>query len=146
MDGRWKGNRWREAKATGSQELSPPIHPFHTRVLLDHACLYARKLSPGRGHSSFSFVIIVQLLSHVRLFATPWTAASQASLSFTISWSLLKFMFIELVMPSSHLILPFSFCPQSFPASGSFPMTWLFASGGQSIGASVSVLPVYIQS
>ena len=141
-----EGEQMEGSKTTGSQELSPPIHPFHTRVLLDHACLYARKLSLGRGHSSSSFVIIVQLLSHVRLFATPWTAASQASLSFTISWSLLKFMFTELVMPSSHLILPFSFCPQSFPASGSFPMTWLFASGGQSIGASVSVLPVYIQS
>ena len=47
----------------------------------------------------------VQLLSHVRLFATPWTAAHQASLSITNSWSLLKFMSIELVMPSSHLIL-----------------------------------------
>ena len=106
------------------------------------------QLSPGRGHSSSSFVVIVQLLSHVWLFATPWTAASQASLSFTISWSLLKFMFIELVMPSSHLILPFSFCPQSFPASGSFPMTWLFAWGGQSIGAtaSASVLPMSIQT
>ena len=50
-------------------------------------------------------VIIVQSLSHVWLFATPWTAARQASLSFTNSWSLLKFMSIELVMPSNHLIL-----------------------------------------
>ena len=49
-------------------------------------------------------------------------------------------------MPSNHLIFccPFS-CPQSFPASGSFPMCWLFASGGQSIGASTSVLPMNIQ-
>ena len=47
----------------------------------------------------------VQLLSHVRLFATPWIAAHQASLSFTISWSLLKPMSIESVMPSNHLIL-----------------------------------------
>ena len=47
----------------------------------------------------------VQLLSHVRLFVTPWTAAHQASLSFTISQSLLKFTFIELVMISNHLIL-----------------------------------------
>ena len=45
------------------------------------------------------------LLSRVRLFATPWTAASQASLSFTISWSSLKLKCIELVMPSNHLIL-----------------------------------------
>ena len=47
----------------------------------------------------------VQLLSHVRLFATPWTAACQTSLSITNSWSLLKLMSIELVMPSNHLIL-----------------------------------------
>ena len=47
----------------------------------------------------------VQSLSHVRLFATPWTAAHQASLSITNSWSLLKLMSIESVMPSSHLIL-----------------------------------------
>ena len=55
--------------------------------------------------------------------ATPWTAARRGFLSFTISCSLLKFMSIESVMPSNHLILclPFS-CPQSFPASGSFPM------------------------
>ena len=48
---------------------------------------------------------VVQLLSHVRLVATPWTAAGQANLSSTISWSLFKFMFIESVMPSNHLIL-----------------------------------------
>ena len=49
--------------------------------------------------------LAVQSLSRVQLFATPWTAAHQASLSFTISQSLPKFMFIALVMPSSHLIL-----------------------------------------
>ena len=50
-------------------------------------------------------VVIVQSLSHVLLFVTPWTAPCQASLSFTISWNLLKLMSIESVMPSSHLIL-----------------------------------------
>ena len=89
-------------------------------------------------------LLVVQLLSRVRFFATPWTAARQASLSFTNSRSLLKLMSIELVMPSNHLIL-FSSCLQSFPASGSFPMSWLFASGGQSIGASASVPPMNIQ-
>ena len=49
--------------------------------------------------------MVVQLLNHVQLFVTPWTAAYQASLSFTVSWNLLKFMSIELVMPSDHLIL-----------------------------------------
>ena len=50
-------------------------------------------------------VVAVQLLSHVRLFATLWTAARQASLSFTISWSLLKLMSIKSVMPSNHPVL-----------------------------------------
>ena len=49
--------------------------------------------------------LVVESLSQVQLFATPWTAAHQASRSFTISWSLLKLMSIELVMPSNHLIL-----------------------------------------
>ena len=59
----------------------------------------------------------VQSLSHVRLFATPWTAAHQASVSITNSWSLLKLMSIELVMPSNHLILcrPLLLLPSIFP-------------------------------
>ena len=55
-------------------------------------------------HPSFPR-IVVQSLSYVQLFVTPWTATCQASLSFTISWSFLKLIFIELVMPSNHLIL-----------------------------------------
>ena len=64
----------------------------------------------------------VQLLSRVRLFVTLWTAACQTSLSITNSWTLLKLMSIESVMPSNHLILchPISSRLQSFPASGSF--------------------------
>ena len=89
--------------------------------------------------------VCVQSLSHVRLFATPWTAARQASLSFTISQSLLKLMSIKSVMPSNHSssVTPFSSCLQSFPASGSFPMNRLFASDGRNIGtsASASVFP-----
>ena len=62
--------------------------------------------------------ISVQLLSHVWLFATPWTAAHQASLSITNSWSLLKLMTIESVMPSNHLILccPLLLPPSIFPS------------------------------
>ena len=84
----------------------------------------------------------VQSLSRVRLFATPWTAARQAFLPTTNSQSLLKLMFIALVMPSNYLILchPFSSCLQSFPASGSFQMSQLFTSGGQSIGVSASAI------
>ena len=91
----------------------------------------------------------VQSLSPVRLFATLWTAARQASLSITNSWSWLKLMSIKWVMPSIHLILcrPLLFLLQSFSASVSFQMSQLFESGGQSIGvsASASVLPVNIQ-
>ena len=85
----------------------------------------------------------------VRLFATMWITARQASLSITNSRSSLKLMSIESVMPSSHLFLcrPFFSCPQSLPASGSFPMSQLFAWAGQSIGvsASASVLSMNTQ-
>ena len=96
-------------------------------------------------HCSNGFA--VQSLSRVQLFVTPWTTACQASLSFTISQSLIKLMSIESVIPFKHLILciPFSPCLQSFPASGSFLMSQLLESGGQSIGASASVR-ILIQS
>ena len=85
--------------------------------------------------SSVQFIHSVMYVS-----ATPWTAACQASLSITNSQSLLKLMSIELVMPSNHLILfcLFSSCLQSFPESGSFPVSQFFAKGGQSIGVSAS--------
>ena len=91
----------------------------------------------------------VQLLSHVRLFVTPWTIARQSSLSITNTWSLLKLMSIELVMPSNHLILcpPLLFPPSVFPSIKMFfnelalpirwPKYWSFASA--------SVLPMNIQ-
>ena len=78
----------------------------------------------------------VQPLSPVQLFATPLTAAWQASMSITNSRSQLKLTSIELVMPSnvSSSVIPFS-CLQSFPASGSFLLSQLFASGGQSMSS-----------
>jgi len=86
----------------------------------------------------------VQLLSRVRLFATPWTTARQASLSITNSLSASKPMSIESVMPSNHLILcrPLLLLPSIFPASV-FSIGQLFASGGQRIGvaALASFLP-----
>ena len=91
----------------------------------------------------------IQLLSHVRLFVTPLIVARQASLSITKSWSPPKPMSIEwwnypTISPS---VVPFSSCLQYFPASGSFPMSQLFAWGVQSIGisASASVLPMNTQ-
>ena len=91
----------------------------------------------------------VQSLSRVRLFATPWIAARQASLSITSSQSLLKLLSIESMMPSNHLILfhPFLLPHSTFPSIRAFQMSQLFTSGGQSIGVppSTSVLPMNIQ-
>ena len=99
------------------------------------------------GYSPFSSVQFSRSVTSNS--ATPWTAARQASLSITNSRSLLKLTSIESVMPSNHLIHCFAFSSRlhSFPASGSFQMSQLFASGGQSIGvsASTSVLPMNIQ-
>ena len=87
-------------------------------------------------------------VSRVRLFAIPWTAAHQASLSITNSWSLLKLMSIESEMPSDHYILC---CPLLLPSIFHnirvFPRSHFFASGGQSTGASAlaSVLPMNLQ-
>jgi len=79
----------------------------------------------------------VQLLSRVQLFVIPWTVAHQASLFITNSWSLLKLMSIKSWWhPTiSSSVVPFSSRLQSFPASESFPMSQLFASGGQIIGS-----------
>ena len=91
------------------------------------------------------------LFSHLVMSnpANPWTAARQTSLSLTISWSLPKFVSIDQwfhpAISSSDTL--FSFCSQSFPASGTFPMSWLFSSDDQNTGASAStaVLPMNIQ-
>ena len=91
-------------------------------------------------------VVVVQLLSCVQFFANPWTAARQASLSLTVSQSLLKLMSTESVKPSSHLILSPPYPPAlNLSQLESFPMCQLFTSGGQSIGALASVLSMNIQ-
>ena len=78
-----------------------------------------------------NLLVVVQSPSHVRLFRIPWTTMLQFSLSLTVSWSLPKFMSIESVMPSNHLILchPLLLLPSIFPKdlSGLFPMSQLFA-------------------
>ena len=79
----------------------------------------------------------VQSLSHVWLFATPWIAAHQASLSITNSRSSNSCPLSRWCHPAiSSSVVPFFSCPQSFPASQSFPMSQLFARGGQSTGVS----------
>ena len=109
-------------------------------------------ISSFNGDSSFTLCmwsfVVVQLVSRVRLFVSPWTAACQVTLSSTISRNLLNFMSVESVMLTiSSSVTTFSFCLQSFPASRSFPRSRLFASGDKSIAvsASTSVLPMNIQ-
>ena len=84
------------------------------------------------------FFSSVQSLSSVQLFAIPWTAARQASLSITNSWSLLKLMSIESVIPSNHLILcfPLLLLPSIFPSIKVFSNKSVLLIGGQSIGVS----------
>ena len=112
--------------------------------------LYLSLHSLSRGQMLYPFfVVLVQSLSNVQLFATPWTVARQASLSFTISQSLLKLTSIESIMPSNHLIL----CHSLLLLASVFPSIRVFSNESvlhirsQSIGASASasVLPVNIQ-
>ena len=79
------------------------------------------------------------------VIVTPWAAACHIALSFIVSWSLLKYMSIESMMPSNHIILCYPH--ESFPASASFPVIRLFKSGEQNFetSASASVLPMNIQ-
>ena len=97
----------------------------------------------------FDEYFVVKSLSCIQLFTTLRTAAHQASLSITNFLSLLKLTSIQSWCHPTILssVIPFSSCLQSFPASGAFLMSWLFASGGQSVGvsASASVLPMNTQ-
>ena len=106
-------------------------------------CLFPRRRIVESGRKSTCYRYCVWL------FATPWTPGNQASLFFAISWSLLKFMSIESVirLAISSSATTFSLCLQSFPASRSFPVSPLFTSGSQKIGASASesVLSMSIQ-
>ena len=87
-----------------------PLKSLYERAYFMEKCL---------GYISLkATVVLVQLLSPVWLFTTPWTAAYQASLFFTISWSSLKLMSTESVIPSNHLVLchPLLFLPSIFPS------------------------------
>ena len=122
------------------QILGPPLNSFWNSGL--------ETTSPDLYFSMGSFSS-VQSLSRVRLFATPWTAARQASLSITDSGLYPNSCPLSVwCHPNiSSSVTPFSSCPQYFPASGSFPVSRLFASGGHTTGASTlaSVLPMNIQ-
>ena len=113
------GNSWFKIKRAsyapeeGSWEMCLKVLDL-TAVYL---CSFFPHLLESHFNNSDQFSL-VQSLSRVWLFATPWTAAYQATLSITNSWSLLKLMSIESVMPSSHLILchPFLLLPSNFPS------------------------------
>ena len=100
-----------------------------------------------KRYSTSLIISWVQFSHSVCLFATPWTAVRQASLSITNFQSLLKLMSMRCHPSISSSVVPFSSCLQSFPASGSFQMSQFFTSGGQITGvsASASVLPMNIQ-
>ena len=122
-----------------TQELNWGL--LHCRLILYQlGCILIKILVPYLACCSVAKLCV---------FETSWTAALQACLSFTVSLNLLKLMSVESLIPSNHLILcrPFSSCSQSLPAYILIPMSWLLASGGQSIGvsASASVLPMNIQ-
>ena len=126
-------------------------HSFHgllclKRTFVDNIGL---RLSQHKcwGEKLVFLFVVVQLLSCVQLFASPWTAEHQASLSFTISLSLLKLIAIESVMLSNHLILclPLLLLPSIFPSIRVSSNELALHIGGQSIGASALVLPMNIQ-
>ena len=120
--------------------LSPGSVSGHGKLNHDLGlCPVMGELSPLSYFIQFSSV---QLLSRVRLFATPWTAARQASLFITNSWSLIKLMSIESAMPPNHLILchPLLLPHSVFPIIRVFQMCQLLASGGRSIGVSAAIL------
>ena len=97
-------------------DINKTTKPKRCHICLQHGLLNI--WSPLLKHTAQKKIVVFQLLSCVRLFATAWTAADQASLSFTISWSLHQLVFIESVIPCNRLILchPLSLLPSVFPS------------------------------
>ena len=114
------------------------------RAGLDWTCKHAYQVAyTAPEHSNVydfhQFIVVAQSLTNVQL-RLPCPSLSPGACSNSCPLS-------QWCPPTiSSSIAPFSSCPQSFPASGSFPMYWLFASGGQCIRAFASVLPIYVQS
>ena len=129
-----------------NQRLCPRLGFFH--FLLNRWSLRQLWRERAWKHSQQGQFSSVHSLSHIQLFAAPRTAAHQASLSITNSQSTQTHVhWVGDAIQPSHPVIPFSFCPQSFPASGSFQMSQLSTSGGQCIGvwASASVPPMNTQ-
>ena len=131
------------SKSPGWPALTPPL--LQSLFFLDQHLIFLQIIYHPLTHC----IVVFQLLSHVRLFATAWTAARQPFLSFTISWSLLKLMSIVSVMLSDHLILCclLLLLPAVFPSIRVFSKKSVLCSRWQNIGVSVSasVLPMNIQ-
>ena len=113
--------------------LGTQVHPYSLSFAARGWC-YKVCLIRDFPLSSTSWsisLVVVQLFNAVRLFATPWTTARQASLFFTVSWSLLKLTPIESVMPSNHLVLcrPLLLLPSVFPSIRDFSNEWAFRIG-----------------
>ena len=124
---------------TDCSPLGSPVHEILQVRILEWVAI--------SGHDGKDYekeCIAVRSLSCVRLFATPWTTARQASLSFTISRRLLKLMSIKSVMPSNHLIFchPLLHMPSIFPRIRVFSSESVLCIG---VSASASVLPMNIQ-
>jgi len=98
--------------------ISENVNSTRADIFLSFVCCHIPELRIVPGMEKMLQFSMIQSLGHVRLFVTPWTAARQASLSLTNSWSLLKLVSIESVMPSNHLILcrPCLLLPSSFPS------------------------------
>ena len=145
-------NRWKLSTDSWTNKM-PYIHTMeYYSVVQRKNCDTCYNMDKHWGYyTKWKKPLYVQFSSVAQLwlFATPWTAAHQASLSKTNSLSLLKLMSIESVMTSNHLILCHSLLlsPSIFPSIGLFPMSQLFVSSGQSIrvSASTSVLPTNTQ-
>ena len=126
------------------------FHELEASILLQSNCYNIPLGTSQILTSNLIFLQTLQLSSVTQSCPTlsdPWTEACQASQSITNSWSLLKFISTELVMPSNHLILCHPLLlPSIFPSIRVFPMSQFFPSGGQSNGvsASMSVLPMNI--
>ena len=141
----WLPQRMRLLKFTLIPTIPQVSSTNSPEDLLENISIYPKSLS----YPCSIIFSTVQLLSYVRLFATPWTAAHQASLSITNSGACSNSCPLSQWCHPTILfsVIPFSSCLQSFPALGCFPRSQFFASGGQSIGisASASVLPMHIQ-
>ena len=105
----------------GTKGVKPPGragYPVGTQLRELSLFLSSRDKCPRPSLPGLFLIVVIQSLSCVQLFVIPWIAASQAALSFTISWSLLRLMSIKSVMPSNHLILcrPLLLLPSIFPS------------------------------